>query len=101
MKLVAESHEVKGFIEDTNQIKDLGILGKEEIKEIDKLLQIRHLFSHKNGIVDEKFLHFYPGTGIGNEFNMPISDIIVKLEYLKEIANRIDKSAIIKYTLSN
>lgn len=92
---------VKGFIEDTKQIKDLEILGTEEIKEIDKLLQIRHLFSHKNGIVDEKFLHFYPGTGIGNEFNMPISDIIVKLEYLKEIANKIDRSAIIKYTLSN
>lgn len=92
---------VKGFLEDTKQIKDLNILHKDVIKEIDRLLQIRHLYSHKNGIVDEKFLHYYPGTGIGNEFNMPISDIIVKLEYLKEVANKIDKNAIIKYTLSN
>lgn len=93
---------VKGFIEDTKQIKDLSALNDDEIGEIDKLLQIRHLFSHRNGIVDEKFLKFYPNIApISNEFNMPISDIIVKLEYLVKIANQIDNAAIQKYHLSN
>ncbi len=92
---------VKGFIEDTKQIKDLAILGKEAIKEIDKLLQIRHLFSHRNGIVDEKFLKFYPNIAPSNsEFNMPMSDIVLKLEYLIDIANKIDVSAIQKYSLA-
>lgn len=93
---------VKGFIEDTKQIKDLDVLGKVEIKEIDKLLQIRHLFSHRNGIVDEKFLKFYPNIApLNSEFNMAISDIVVKLEYLIEVANRIDNASIQKYNLSN
>ncbi|MBE0495163.1 MAG: ATP-binding protein [Campylobacterales bacterium] len=92
---------VKGFIEDTKQIKDLNVLGAVEIKEIDKLLQIRHLFSHRNGIVDEKFLKFYPNIEpLNNEFNMPISDIVLKLEYLITIANRIDTAAINKYSLA-
>lgn len=92
---------VKGFIEDTKQIKDLDVLGAVEIKEIDKLLQIRHLFSHRNGIIDEKFLKFYPNISpLNSEFNIPISDIIVKLEYLIEISNRIDAASIQKYNLS-
>ncbi|MDD2949246.1 MAG: ATP-binding protein [Sulfuricurvum sp.] len=92
---------VKGFIEDTKQIKDLDVLGAVEIKEIDKLLQIRHLFSHRNGIVDEKFLKFYSNIApLNSEFNMAISDIVVKLEYLIEIVNRIDTASIQKYNLS-
>lgn len=92
---------VKGFIEDTKQIKNLAILGKEEIKEIDKLLQIRHLFSHRNGIVDDKFLKFYPNIAtLNNEFNMPMSDIVVKLEYLIGIVNKIDVAAIQEYSLA-
>lgn len=92
---------VKGFIEDTKQIKDLDVLGTVEIKEIDKLLQIRHLFSHRNGIIDDKFLKFYPNiAALNSEFNMAISDIVVKLEYLIEIANRIDAASIQKYNLS-
>jgi hypothetical protein len=92
---------VKGFVEDTKQIKDLNVLEAVEIKEIDKLLQIRHLFSHRNGIVDEKFLNFFPNiASLNSEFNMAISDIVVKLEYLIEIANRIDTASIQKYNLS-
>ena len=80
----------------------MAVLGKDEIKEIDKLLQIRHLFSHRNGIVDEKFLKFYPNIApLNSEFNMAISDIVVKFEYLVMIANQIDNAAIQKYNLSN
>jgi len=92
---------VKGFIKDTPQIKQLNVLGSNEIKEIDKLLQIRHLYSHCNGIVDEKFLRFFPTMAeLNSEFIMAISDIVYKLEYFIEIVNRIDDSAISKYNLA-
>ncbi len=92
---------VKGFIEDTPQIKKLNVLENSEIKEIDKLLQIRHLYSHRNGIVDDKFLKFLPDiVELNSEFIMSISDIVYKLEYFIEIVNRIDDSAVDKYNLA-
>jgi len=92
---------VKGFIKDTPQIKQLNVLEDNEIKEIDKLLQIRHLYAHRNGIVDEKFLRFFPTiAALNSEFIMPINDIVDKLEYFIEIVNRIDDKAISKYSLA-
>jgi len=92
---------VKGFIEDTPQIKKLNVLENNEIKEIDKLLQIRHLYSHKNGVVDDKFLKFFPNIAeLNSEFTMPINDIVDKLEYFIEIVERIDRKAIDKYSLA-
>jgi len=92
---------VKGFIEDTPQIKQLKVLEKNEIKEIDKLLQIRHLYAHKNGMIDDKFLSFYPESGeLNSEYIMPISLILEKLEYFIGIVDRIDISAIAKYSLT-
>ncbi len=92
---------VKGFIEDTPQIKKLNVLEKNEIKEIDKLLQIRHLYSHRNGIVDEKFLKFFPAISeLNSEFIISINDIVEKLEYFLNIVNKIDEKAIEKYNLA-
>jgi len=92
---------VKGFIEDTPQIKKLNVLENNEIKEIDKLLQIRHLYSHKNGVVDDKFLKFFPNIAeVNSEFTMPINDIVDKLEYFIKIVERIDNKAISKYSLA-
>jgi len=93
---------VKGFIEDTPQIKKLSVLENNEIKEIDKLLQIRHLYSHRNGIVDDKFLKFFPNIAeLNTEFIMSINDIVDKLEYFIEIVERIDNKAIDKYSLAS
>ena len=92
---------VKGFIKDTPQIKKLNVLEDNEIKEIDKLLQIRHLYAHRNGVVDEKFLRFFPTIAdLNSEFIMSINDIVIKLEYFIEIVNRIDDKAIEKYSLA-
>jgi len=92
---------VKGFIKDTPQIKKLNVLEDNEIKEIDKLLQIRHLYAHRNGIVDEKFLRYFPTIAeLNSEFIMPINDIVENLEYFIEIVNRIDDKAISKYSLA-
>lgn len=92
---------VKGFIEDTPQIKKLNVLGKIEIKEIDKLLQIRHLYAHRNGVIDDKFLKFYPESGdVNMEYIMSINLIVEKLEYFMNIVNSIDDKAIEKYSLA-
>lgn len=92
---------VRGFIEDTKQIRDLQILDKLEQNEVEKILQIRHLYAHRNGIVDEKFLQFFTSEYlIGSEHQMSIVEIFDKLEYLIDVVNRIDLGAINKYKLS-
>lgn len=92
---------VRGFIEDTKQIRDLQILDKKEQSEIEKILQIRHLYAHRNGIVDEKFLQFFTTEHqIGSEHQMSIEEIFDKLDYLVDVINRIDFAAVEKYTLS-
>ncbi|WP_299225656.1 helix-turn-helix domain-containing protein [uncultured Psychroserpens sp.] len=92
---------VRGFIKDTKQISDLQVLNKDEQDKIEKILQIRHLYAHRNGIVDEKFLQFFTGEfTIGSEHRMAIKKIFEKLDYLTDVVNRIDLSAINKYKLS-
>jgi len=92
---------VKGFIEDNYQIKQLNVIDKSAQDEIEKILQIRHLYSHRNGIVDEKFLQYFTGQfALNSEHEMSISEICDKLCYLAEIVNKIDVSAVSKYHLA-
>lgn len=92
---------VKGFIEDNDQIKQLNAINKSEQNEIEKILQIRHLYSHRNGIVDEKFLQYFSGQfDLNSEHNMPISEVLNKLDYLSKIIDQIDTNAMSKYSLS-
>ena len=46
---------VKGFIADNQAIKSLNVFDATRIEGIEKILQIRHLYTHQNGIVDERF----------------------------------------------
>lgn len=92
---------VTGFIKENKQISDLKILDESEQKEIEKLLQIRHLYSHQNGIIDEKFLKFFTGVfNLNTEHKMSVREICDKLEYLIDIVDRLDKAAIKKYGLN-
>jgi hypothetical protein len=72
----------------------------EDIEAIEKILQIRHLFSHKNGIIDEKFLRYYPDFKIGQEMILSIVEICEKLKYLINTSKKIDEAAIQKYNLA-
>ncbi len=93
---------VKGFVKENKQIRDLNVIADAEQEEIERILQIRHLYSHRNGIVDEKFLkYFSTGFSIGTEHQMTIDDILDKIEYLSNIVDLIDKQSIIKYNLSS
>ena len=97
---------VKGFIKENKQISDLKngadkILDESKQNEIERILQIRHLYTHRNGIIDEKFIKNYTGTfTINDEHKMSISEVCDKLNYLIQIIDAIDNSAILKYNLS-
>ena len=92
---------VKGFIAENKQIKDLNSIDSVTEKEIEKILQIRHLYSHRNGIIDDKFIKYYTtGFSVGAEHQMSIDDTLDKIEYLATIINKVDKAAINKYSLS-
>lgn len=93
---------VKGFIKDNKQISDLGAIAETQQNEIEKILQIRHLYSHWNGIVDEKFLQYFTGQfALNIEHQMPISEICDKLCYLVDITDLIDTKASVKYKLAS
>jgi len=92
---------VTGFIKENKQISDLGVINKNEQKEIERLLQIRHLYSHRNGIVDEKFLRFFAGLfSVNSEHQMSIAEMCNKIDYLVDIVDSLDKAAINKYNLA-
>lgn len=92
---------VRGFLQDTKQIRDLQILNRQKQNKVEKILQIRHLYAHRNGIVYEKFLQFFTNEYlIGSEHQMSMEEIFDRLEYLIKIVNRIDFGAIEKYKLS-
>ncbi len=91
---------VKGFIKDNKQIDNLGIFDKNTIIKVDEILQIRHLYSHRNGIVDEKFLQFYPGKyDINSLHKMSIDEICEIFIYLIDIIEKVDEAARTKYKL--
>jgi hypothetical protein len=92
---------VKGFISDNPQISNLNVIDNLKQSEIEKILQIRHLYSHRNGIVDEKFLQYFTGEfSLNVEHQMSIDEVCDKLCYLAEVAHQIDSAAIAKYKLA-
>lgn len=92
---------VKGFISDNAQIKNLNVIDDLKENEIEKILQIRHLYSHRNGIADEKFIQYFTGEfALNSEHQMSIDETCNKLCYLAEIAHQIDSAAIAKYKLA-
>jgi hypothetical protein len=92
---------VKGFIADTSQISGLGVFNADRQEGIEKLLQIRHLYSHRNGIVDEKFLRYYPDLRLNDEHLMSLDDFLEKFEYLAQTVDAVDRSALVKYQLAS
>ncbi|MPS73105.1 MAG: ATP-binding protein [Chryseobacterium sp.] len=92
---------VKGFIADNKQISKLNVISTFQQEEIEKILQIRHLYAHKNGIIDEKFLSFYPGIfTLNDEHILTVEDLLKHFLYLLDTVDRIDKAAVLKYHLS-
>ncbi len=91
---------VKGFIADNKQIDQLDIFDKNTIDKIEGILQIRHLYSHRNGMIDEKFLQYYQGQFVLNtQHKMSIDDICDVFVYLIDIIDQVDEAARLRYKL--
>lgn len=86
---------VKGFIGGNKQISSLGAVSKSQQEELEKILQIRHLYAHKNGYVDEKFLNYFPGEYQLNESHeLTLDNFLDYMVYLFETVVRIDSLAL-------
>lgn len=96
-----ERGSVKGFLSENKQIDKLQVIDKPKQDEIERILQIRHLYAHRNGIVDEKFLKFYPEPyQLREEHRLSIAEMIKHLGFLVDCVIEIDDKAIEKYDLS-
>tara|TARA_R110002051_G_scaffold82101_2_gene146635 strand:- start:78 stop:1154 length:1077 start_codon:yes stop_codon:yes gene_type:complete len=92
---------VKKFIKDNKQISDLKVIDSDKVEEIESLLQIRHLYTHRNGIIDENFLKYYKGKlKLNDEYQISIDEICDKLVFLSKVVNDIDNSSVKKYKLA-
>ncbi|MGO4289860.1 AlbA family DNA-binding domain-containing protein [Chitinophaga sp. RAB17] len=95
---------VKGFISENALIRNLHIFSVDDREnKVEAILQIRHLFAHRNGIIDEKFLTNYPaarGLDIGSYFSLSIDGLLEKLLFLAEVVDLTDRAAIDKYKLA-
>jgi hypothetical protein len=84
---------VKGFIADNPAIKPLKVFDEARQAGIEKNLQIRHLFTHQNGIVDDKFRKFFPSAKVNDEFQMTLDEFLQRFEYLAEAIEAVDEEA--------
>jgi hypothetical protein len=91
---------VKGFIAENPTIKSLNAFDDTRISEIEKILQIRHLFTHQNGIVDDKFRLYFPATNVNDEYAMTLDEFLKSFEYLAESAEGVDDKARAVFSLS-
>ena len=91
---------VKGFIAENPTIKSLNAFDDTRVGEIEKILQIRHLYTHQNGIVDDKFRHYFPTTKVNDEYPMTLDEFLKSFEYLAESAEAVDDKARDAFTLS-
>jgi len=92
---------VKGFISDNKQIKSLGVFDPARQEEIEKILQIRHLYAHQNGIIDEKFRESFPAAKINDEYRMALDEFLARFEYLAQAIDAVDEAARNDYQLAS
>jgi hypothetical protein len=92
---------VKGFISDNKQIKSLNVFDAATQEEIEKLLQIRHLYAHQNGLVDERFREYFPAANLNDEFRMTLDEFLSRVEYLAQAIEAVDTAARSDYQLAS
>jgi Putative DNA-binding domain len=92
---------VKGFIKENKEIANLQAISDLDMEEIERTLQIRHLYAHRNGIVDESFLAYFPGAyPLNSEHVLSIEEVFNKLTFLTGVVQMTDTAAVKKYLLS-
>jgi hypothetical protein len=91
---------VKGFIADNKQITSLGVFDTRQ-EEIERILQIRHLYAHQNGLVDDKFREYFPTANLNDEYRMTLDEFLTRFEYLAQAIDAVDEAARKDYQLAS
>jgi hypothetical protein len=84
---------VKGFIAENKTIKPLNVFDKARIDGIEKILQIRHIYTHQNGVVDDKFRRYFPATKVNDEYPMTLDEFLKSFQYLASAIEAVDDEA--------
>ena len=92
---------VKGFLSDNKQIKSLAVFDAARQAEIEKILQIRHLYAHQNGLVDDRFREYFPAANLNDEYRMTLDEFLTRLEYLEQAIDAVDEAARNDYQLAS
>ena len=76
-------------------------LPNEQLKA-DKIFEIRNLYTHSNGVIDEKFIRNTKSESLnlGDEFTTSLDELCETIVFFLDISNRIDAQAVQKYGLS-
>ncbi|PPK87866.1 putative DNA-binding protein [Neolewinella xylanilytica] len=90
---------VKGFIEENKQIKHLKVLTNSDVNELEMILQIRHVFIHSNGVVDEKFVRYFSSYSINDVFELSLKEMFAYISKLVNNVNKIDLASKLKFDL--
>jgi len=91
---------IKGFLKDAKQLSDLNAIDETALDEVSKILEIRHLFTHRNGVADQKFLSVFSNKILGEIVDLSIKELCEKLNELVNVTILIDTKAIEKHGLS-
>lgn len=93
---------IKGFLSENKVIQSLGAISKADEDEIEEYMQIRHLYTHKNGVVDKKFIANSSSSFFENEIHMmSVYEFIDKLRVMSIVVNKLDEKAKEKFSLSS
>lgn len=84
---------VKGFISDNKAIKSLDVFDATRQAEIERILQIRHLYTHQNGIIDERFRKSFPASTLNDEYRMTLDEFLDRFEHLAQAVKAVDEAA--------
>lgn len=89
------------FLELFNKSYQLVIFSDSEKPHASELFEIRHLYTHRNGRIDAKFLSKYPNQALklGEEHQMLVSELCEAVNFLIDIVTRLDRAAVVKYNL--
>lgn len=93
--------DIGSFIDLFKKSYHFEVFNDTERTNAEELFEIRHLYTHRNGRVDAKFLSKCPqqSLNLGEEYEMSIDELCEKANFLMDVVERLDHDAVAKYNL--
>ena len=92
----------EGFKKSFKSATNLDVFEGDQMQSVEEFYQIRHLYIHKNGIVDTAYLAKNRNSDFqtGQEHTISLKDLCVASNILLDIVDRLDTDSSVKYRLS-